>query len=121
MEHFRSRQQQQQGDERKKDRLLALRCLRVYIDRRHERKKVQETKLKKKKGKKKNHDVGTATIDLRFDAADNDPDFDTGARGDGRIVFSFSSDTEADDELGCDVDRSTSDATAAVVAVASFA
>jgi hypothetical protein len=36
-------------------------------------------------------------------------------------VFSFSSDAEADDELGCDVDRSTSDATAAVVAVASFA
>ncbi len=50
-----------------------------------------------------NHD-GTAIIDLRFDAADND----TVARGDGRCLFSFSSDAEPD-ELCCDVDRSTSD------------
>jgi hypothetical protein len=69
----------------------------------------------------KNHDAGTTIIDLRLDAVDNDPDLDTGARGEGRIVFSFSSDAEPD-ELWCDVDRSTSDVDdAAAVAVASFA
>jgi hypothetical protein len=72
-----------------------------------------------KRRKKKNHDDGTAIIDLRLDAADNEPDVDTGgARGEGRIVFSFSSDAEPD-ELWCDVDRSTFEEDA--VAVASFA
>lgn len=60
----------------------------------------------------KNHYVGTAIIDLRFAAADND----AVPRGDGRILFSFSSDAEPD-ELCCDVDRSTSDD----AVVASFA
>lgn len=54
----------------------------------------------------------TAIIDLRFAAADND----TATRGDGRCLFSFSSDAEPD-ELCCDVDRSTSDD----AVVASFA
>lgn len=52
-----------------------------------------------------NHDKGTATIDLRFDAADND----TVVRGGGRIVFSFSSDAEPDCDVDVDVERSTSD------------
>jgi hypothetical protein len=56
---------------------------------------------KKKKGsarQEKIHHDGTAIIDLRLDAADNDPDIDTGgARGEGRIVFSFSSEAEPDE------------------------
>ena len=60
----------------------------------------------------KNHDVGTAIIDLRFVAADSD----AVTRGVGRCLFSFSSDAEPD-ELCCDVDRSTSDD----AVVASFA
>jgi len=75
-----------------------------------------EFKTETKKWNKKplkNHDVGTAIIDLRFVAADND----AVVRGDGRdILFSFSSDAEPD-ELGCDVDCSTSDD----AVVASFA
>jgi hypothetical protein len=58
-----------------------------------------------------------ATIDLRFDAAD----IDAVKRGDGRIVFSFSSDAESD-ELCFDVERSTSDnGDAFAAAAASFA
>jgi hypothetical protein len=68
--------------------------------------------------KKKNHDEGMAIIDLRFDAAD----IDAVKRGDGRIVFSFSSDAERSDELCFDVERSTSDnVDALVIAAASFA
>jgi hypothetical protein len=67
----------------------------------------------KKKRKLSNYDNGTATIDLRFDAADNDAVVRT---TDGRIVFSFSSDAEPD-ELCTDVERSTSDD----AVVASFA
>jgi hypothetical protein len=67
---------------------------------------------KEGQGTLKNHDVGTAIIDLRFVVADND----AVARGDGRSLFSFSSDAEPD-ELCCDVDRSTSDD----AVVASFA
>ena len=55
----------------------------------------------------KNHHVGTVIIDLRFVEADND----TVMPGDGRSLFSFSSDAEPD------VDLSTSDD----AVVASFA
>jgi len=55
-----------------------------------------------KERKKENHDIGAAIIDLRFDAADNDPDVAAVARGEGRIVFSFSDDAEL-------VERSMSD------------
>jgi hypothetical protein len=76
-------------------------------------------KKRERETQENNHDDGTATIDLRLDAADNDPDIDTGgARGECRIVFSFSSEAEPD-ELWSDVDRSTSEEDA--VAVASFA
>jgi hypothetical protein len=61
--------------------------------------KERRFKNRNKKKKKKGHYAGTATIDLHFNAADNDPDFSTGARGDGCLVFSFSSDAEIDDEL----------------------
>ena len=63
------------------------------------------------------HDDGTASIDLRFDAADIEPV----KQGDGRIVFSFSSDPEPD-KPWFDVERSTSDnVDAFVTAAASFA
>ena len=53
----------------------------------------ENERQEKKLGKKKNHDIGAAIIDLRFDAAaDNEPDGATGARIAKRIVFSFSSD-----------------------------
>ena len=55
----------------------------------------------KREKRKENHEIGAAIIDLRFDAADNDPE-DVIGRGNGRIVFSFSSDAEPDE-------RSTSD------------
>jgi hypothetical protein len=70
----------------------------------------------KKRNKKtlKDHDVGTAIIDLRLAAADND----AVARGEGRSLFSFSSDAEPEELCcDCDVDRSTSDD----AVVASFA
>jgi hypothetical protein len=82
-------------------------------------KDVVEIKSKQKQKKEeqetlKNHDAGTAIIDLRFVEADND----AVARGGGARdnLFSFSSDAEPD-ELCCDVDRSTSDD----AVVASFA
>ena len=63
------------------------------------------------------HDDGTASIDLRFDAAD----IDAVKWGDGRIVFSFSSDPESDKPC-FDVERSASDnVDAFVTAAASFA
>jgi hypothetical protein len=71
--------------------------VRMYIGRQH-----KIARAKRRKGKEKNHDIGAAIIDLRFDAADNDPDVAAVARGEGRIVFSFSSDAEL-------VERSTSD------------
>ncbi len=71
---------------------------------------MSEIKIKTEKQRNtrntKNHDDGTAIIDLRFAAADND----AVARGDGRNLFSFSSDAEPD-ELCCVVDNSTSDDT----------
>ena len=79
-------------------------------------KERKKEKIKSRKGTS-HHDDGTASIDLRFDAADIEP----AKRGDGRIVFSFSSDAESD-ELCFDVERSTSDnVDAFVTAAASFA
>jgi hypothetical protein len=81
--------------------------LKIKSDQKQKQKRgIQETA-------KKNHDVGTAIIDLRFVAADND----AVTRGDGRsLLFSFSSDAEPV-ELCCDVESSTSDD----AVVASFA
>jgi hypothetical protein len=47
---------------------------------------------RKRAGRRENHDIGAAIIDLRFDAADNEPDGAAGERIVMRIVFSFSSD-----------------------------
>lgn len=74
--------------------------------------KTENKKEEEYKETSKDHDNGTAIIDLRFVAADND----AVTRGDGRCLFSFSSDAEPV-ELCCDVDRSTSDD----AVVASFA
>lgn len=86
---------------------------------RHKRRQGCEeikSKQKQKRGTRNliiNHDGGTAIIDLRFAAADND----VVVRGGGRSLFSFSSDAEPDELCCCDVERSTSDD----AVVASFA
>ena len=100
MAHFISGQQQQ--NKRMKDCPLGARASSgMNIDRR------RVNRDQKKREIPLNHDKGTATIDLRFDAADND----TVARGGGRTVFSFSSDAEPDCDVDVDVpvERSTSD------------
>jgi len=88
----------------------------MNVDTGPRQRKKERKKIKSRKGTSY-HDDGTASIDLRFDAAV----IELVKRGDGRIVFSFSSDAESD-ELCFDVERSTSDnVDAFVTAAASFA
>jgi hypothetical protein len=60
---------------------------------------------RKRAGRRENHDIGAAIIDLRFDAADNEPDGAAGERIVMRIVFSFSSDERSiSDDADADAD-----------------